>query len=81
MVLNDELREDHLREHLLLCFEADGELVNQDLHATYQKYYKVDEPPESKDQKVEELRRLVLDLYDDLDQLMVEDKYELKETA
>jgi hypothetical protein len=79
--LNDEIRENHIREHLSRCLEANGELVEQDLKATYQKYYKQDEPPDDKDQKVEELRQLVLNLYNDLDQLMVEDKYELKHSA
>ncbi len=65
----------------MLCLDSDGELIEQDLQATYQKYYKVDEVPEDDDRKVEEIRQLVLNLYDDLDQLMVEDKYELKESA
>lgn len=79
--LNDEIRDDRLREHLDRCLATDESLVRQDLQSTYQKYYKEEDTPDDRSQTVEELRQLVLTLYNDLDQLMVEDKYELEKTA
>jgi len=79
--LTDKIREDRLREHLDCCLATGSELIKRDLRSTYHKYYKQKELPEKREQKVEELRQLVLTLYDDLDQQMFEEKYKLKESA
>lgn len=73
--LTDEIREDRLRDHVRRCLEEPSELIEHDLRATYQKYFKR-EIPDRKDRQVEELRELVLTLYDDLDRVMVEEKVE-----
>ncbi|MFP4687815.1 MAG: HNH endonuclease domain-containing protein [bacterium] len=78
VVLTDELRYKKIPQHLDGCLRAGGELVVRDVKATYQKFFKRDVPGDHGKQ-VEELRELVLKLYDNLDRVTVEKKLNLKE--
>jgi len=76
--LTDEFRYDRLPEHLDRCLSTDDDLIKNDLTATYQKFYKRP-APENQTKKVEQLRELVLRIYDNLDHVTVEKKITPKE--
>ncbi len=71
--LTDEFRYRRLPEHLDRCLSTDDELIKTDLTATYQKFYKRP-APDNQTEKVEQLRELVLRIYDNLDSVTVEKK-------
>jgi len=78
VVLTDELRYEKIPQHLDSCLRAGGDLVGRDVKATYQKFFKRDAPADHGKQ-VEELRELVLKLYDNLDKVTVGKKLNLTE--
>ncbi len=71
--LTDEFRNERLPNHMDRCLRTGAPVIKQDLQATYRKYHKR-EVPDSHGRRVEELRELVLQLYDNLDQISVEEK-------
>lgn len=64
--LTDHMRNDALRQHFTVCLQANSPLIERETGMAYRRYYRRE--PAAGGQRVEELRELVLHLYDNLAQ-------------
>lgn len=79
--LNDYIRNEALPKHIKRCLSSDNTLIQNELESTYYKFFKRELKDDNRDKVVEEVRNLVLGLYDNLDQVTVGEKPKIEEIA